>query len=183
MKNINTVIDELRTIEDIKNFRTFNKKLKTILDKFDFKFLSKGCYTKVYKSPNFSYVIKVTIVPKNTFATAYKKEYLKPIFISNNKFLAIQNVAITYDALSEEIDVTQKLLDKKKDEEIQKIIYKYKVLQKDKIKPLEIKLDKLSSNLGAKFNYREFPDIHSGNVGYYRNKVYLIDLDNHAKKH
>lgn len=182
MKNIDLVISELKSIETIKNLKTFKKELKTILDKYQFTHLSEGAYTKVYKSPKFSYVIKVTIVSRTKFDTNYNKAYLKPIYVSANRFLAIQNIAETTQSLNDKISSEQKLLEKQKTDEIKQITQKYKALEEKRIKPLTTKLENMNSNLGAKFNYREFPDVHSGNVGYYRNKIYLIDLDNHAKK-
>ena len=75
-------------------------KLKDILDKCDFKFLSKGAYTNVYKSPKFSYVIKVTIFAKNNPSPELPSLFFffveKFLFSYQNPFLKTRYVCMTY---------------------------------------------------------------------------------------
>lgn len=100
---------ELEAIFDNKKNATyamFRREVLKILRSHSIKRVNGGSYSDVYSAKDFKYVIKIIKQPdRSTYKKNYSNIYLKPIYVSKNKCLVIQQkVPILEDLLKKIYD-------------------------------------------------------------------------------
>ena len=161
MKQIDNLILELKNVDNITSHSKYIKAVLSIIDSYGYEFKDSGSYTEVYVNKS-KYVIKICAYRHEKFHLDYPEGYLKPIFLSENKWLAIQPKATTYSDIEKKITKIEYKINKLKEEnkEHKALLRKFKV---NKVK-----------------NHKKIEDLRPRNMGLVGDEFYMIDLNNHV---
>jgi hypothetical protein len=175
MFDIKKLIADLKDLEPTKAFCRYSKQVEQVLKEYGFKFYDSGSFTKVYVGPG-KHVVKLCYSKDSHFHNTYPDGYLQPIFISQNRWLAIQPKARTYDNVCNEISRYQmdaNYIDRK--------ITALKLRRDAIIKKLALsEADVKKFKVGKVKNHHKITDLRDRNMGILDNEVYMIDLNNHV---
>lgn len=167
------LINELREFENIANFQKYCKLVYKVLEKYSFKYKDAGVFTEVYFNDS-PFVVKICMEKVNLFHEKYCTGYLKPIYVSKNRWLAIQPKAVTKASIGDDLASIR--------EDLLEVSRQFKQLQDKRDKLIQKKTEILAKSKLLKeenVKNRDFIwDIHGGNIGLWRGNVYMVDLNN-----
>lgn len=171
----NDLLSELDAISKTRSYRVFMEEAIRILKEHGFKYYDGGGFTEVYRKKGFRYVIKLARAFDAKFhrIEEYKEGYLTPVYITHNRFLAIQPLAIVCESEYKQLS--------KINGQITVLENKLKLLRNKRIdekKKIDRALRKYDYTKVDRWNH--ISDIHESNVGIYRGKLYMVDLNNHV---
>lgn len=177
--NIEILISKLEEISKIKNYRTFCMKVSNIMKELGWSYHDGGAFTEVFTKANVKYVIKLSGRAGQPFHPMddYKEGYLKPIYMTVNRFLAIQDKVTTYDDYYSECI-----------KPVNKAQAEYMRLQRGMLQARKAYLKaKEKHNADMKLirrsnikHYRKIPDLRESNIGLFNGVPLMIDLNNHT---
>lgn len=171
----NDLLDELNVISKTRSFRVFREEALRILKEHGFKHYSNGGFSDVYRKKGLRYVIKITREFDAKFhrIEEYKEGYLAPVYVTGNRFLAIQPVAQVYESEHSKLyKLNQQIMDL---EEKLKVVRSKRIDEKKKVARAMRKYDYTKVD-----RWNHISDINESNVGIYRGKLYMVDLNNHV---
>lgn len=171
----NDLLSELNAIGKTRSYRVFREEALRILKEHGFKHHSNGGFTDVYRKKGFRYVIKLARAFDAKFhrIEEYKEGYLTPVYMTSNRFLAIQPVAVVYESEHSKLyRLNQQIMDL---EEKLKVVRNKRIDEKKKLARALRKYDYTKVD-----RWNHISDIHESNVGIYRGKLYMVDLNNHV---
>src|SRR5574343_1323047 len=117
-KTVKKLIARIKPHEGIEDVAKFQKTVRGILKELGWKFFDDGGFNDVYCKRGVKYVVKLNRDERNPFhpIDAYKEGYLRPVYMTANRRLAIQDKVITYNqiesraykALNEAVDALER---------------------------------------------------------------------------
>lgn len=173
LKNLKTHLETL-TAKTHKGYRT---KVVRVLKSYGFTEFGSGAFSTAFKCEKLGVVAKVLDDEGTKFHGRYPEGYLKPLFMTSNRTVAVQPIAKTKRDLNEEIESSRR--------EIAILEGYLAKLQRDL-------MDKRKNLTIAQYNAeRVFPenvanhtrigDLHDGNIGIHEGNVVMFDLNSQFK--
>jgi hypothetical protein len=104
---IERLIEKFKEVESENTFRIFVKTIRNLIEEEGFKHIGSGSFTDAFRKGR--WVVKLCQTRSEKFHKKYGDGYLNPIYISKNRWLAVQPKAIAYNDICEEINKLQKL--------------------------------------------------------------------------
>jgi hypothetical protein len=179
--HIEILISRLEELSKIRSYTRFKKEANSILNEFGWSYHDGGAFTNVYTKPRINYVVKITCSCNYPFHPIedYKEGYLKPIYMSKNRFLAIQDKVITFSDYYDECTKPFHKAQREYDSINKKAIRARKLLATAKKKYFEDMKVVRYSNIKR---HRKIPDLRDANIGLHNGIPLMIDLNQHADR-
>lgn len=173
LKNLRLQLETLTA----KTHKGYRLKVVRTLKSHGFTGMGSGAFSTAFKCDKLGVVAKVLDESDTKFHGRYPEGYLKPLFVTSNRKVAVQPIAKTKRDLNREIESTRREI----------------VILEGNIAKLQRDLREKQKNLViAQYNVeRVFPenvanhnrigDLHDGNIGIHEGNVVMFDLNSQYK--
>lgn len=169
-KSVRAIVEAIKPFEHIENESKFFKAIRPILKKFGWVYFTSGGFADIYHKRGVKFLIKISGDSPFHPIDDYQDGYLKPVYMTANRRLAIQDKVVTYDdawnASYRPVNEAQKILDEAK-HQLAMAKNKHNAEMK-KYRRSNIK------------RYRKIPDLREDNIGIYNGMPVMIDLNSHV---